>query len=69
MWAQYPDAGMTRRRVGTYVGEIEIKGGKDPILRLGGVKDSWIGVTSQLLVDYGMHVVTRLAKQVFSVTR
>ena len=60
---------MTRRRVDKDVGEIEIEGNKDPSLPLRSVKDSWIGVAAQLLVEDGMHIVTSLLKQGIRVTR
>jgi hypothetical protein len=60
---------MTRRRVDANVREIEIEGDKDSTFRLRCVKDSRIGVTSQLLVEYGVYVVTNAPKQGFGVTR
>ena len=67
--AQHPDARVTCRRVGTDVGEIQIESNEDPILCLRGIKDSRIGVASQLLVEHRVHIVTSLAKQGFSITR
>ena len=67
--AQHPDTLVACRRVDTDVGEIQIESNEDPILRLRGIKDSRIGVTSQLLVENRVHILTSLAKQGFRITR
>ena len=56
-------------RVNADIGEIEVERDENPLLRLRCVKHSWIGGTSQLLSEHGMHVVTRLLKQNLSITR
>lgn len=66
---QHPNARMIGRRLDADVGEIEVEGDEDSILRLGGGKHSRIGGASQLFVQNGMDVVTSASKQGFGVTR
>jgi len=56
-------------RINADIGEIEIKRDENSHLCLGCVKHSWIGITSQLLDEYGMNIVTGLLKQDLSITR
>ena len=58
----------TCRGVKTDVGKIEIERDENAILRLRGVKDPRIEVTSQMFVERRMRIVTSLAKPGFSIT-
>jgi len=49
-------------RINADIGEIEIKRDENSLLCLGCVKHSWIGITSQLLGEHGMHIVSHLLK-------
>ncbi len=69
VWAQHPDAMVTRWMVRADIGEIEVERDENPFLCLRCVKHLWIKGTSQLLGKNGMHVVTRLLKQDLSITR
>jgi hypothetical protein len=67
--AQYPDAFVVVRRVNADIGNVEIESNEDAILGPSGSKDTGIGAGSDMFVEHGVHIVTSVAQEGFSVTR